>query len=307
MEIYDQENIVRKRSVLERKLYYRDLLNKAETIKESDTLGIQTVSDIGDILSQANILNSEVDIEERVGNADETLLDCLVVSSASGILMKWIEAVDVFAATYDSTEFVGKIISHVKQDDNDGMKAEDILKLLDHAREIIPNVPKYNSIYGSYNLDNLPERKEKVKKQRAPKERLEKKEPEKIVNLDKEEEGIEEIVKFLFEVLVEAYSKNNESPVNYYDYIIDTDSYSKTIENMFYFAFLVRDGKAHFDLDNSGTPLIRPMSKKELKLFRDKGGKNTQIISCINMDLYNKYNKEGLLQKHRKKHKLSQK
>lgn len=307
MEVDDNQennNSEVRRNPLERKSCYRNLLNKAEAIQETENVGIQTVNEVGEILREANTLDTEVEIEERVGNADETLLDCLVLSSASGILKRCIEAVDVFTSTYDSAEFAAKVILSIKPEEGEETELTDILKLLDDARKVIPNVPDYNYVYGSYDLSKLPVPRQKKERQKVAKEKLQKKEPEKIVNLDKEEEGIEEIVEILYDVLSEAYSRNKGEPINYYDYIIDTDSYPNTIENMFYFAFLIRDGRAHIDLDKGGSPVIKSMKKKDLKAFRDDGGKNTQIISCISMDTWEKFGKPGLLQKHKKKTKL---
>lgn len=98
------------------------------------------------------------------------------------------------------------------------------------------------------------QKKERVKSQ---KENLQKKKPEKVARVEKEDDSIEEIVRLLYSVLVECYDRHNEEPINYYDYIIDTDSYSKTIENMFYCSFLIRDGKAHIDIGNGAfTPQL---------------------------------------------------
>lgn len=292
-----------RRNPQERKSCYRNLLNKAEAIQESDNVGLQTVNEVGEILREANTLNIEVDIEERVGNADETLLDCLVLSSASGILKRCIEAVDVFTSTYDAPEFAEKVLSNIKPEGAEETEPTDILRLLDDARKIIPKVPDYNYVYGSYDLNKLPVPKQKKERQKVVKEKLQKKEPERVTNLQKDEEGIEEIVKVLFDVLAEAYTNNDEAPINYYDYIIDTDSYANTIENMFYFAFLIRDGRAHIDQDRKGIPVIKPVRKRDLKAFRDEGGKNTQLISSLNMDIWEKTRKEGLLQRHKKRNK----
>lgn len=72
---------------------------------------MNTVNEIGEVLKEANSLDTEWKIDERVEHADETLLDCLVLSSASSILKKCIEAVDVFTSTYEQTEFSKKIVS----------------------------------------------------------------------------------------------------------------------------------------------------------------------------------------------------
>lgn len=79
-------------------------------LDESDNVGLQTITEIGDILRKADTLDSEIDIKERGGKADETLLDCFVLSSASGVLKKCIETVDVYTTTYDSSEFTARIV-----------------------------------------------------------------------------------------------------------------------------------------------------------------------------------------------------
>jgi hypothetical protein len=121
--------------------------------------------------------------------------------------------------------------------------------------------------------------------------------------LEKVEKGIDEIVKVLYDVLTEYYEKNNEEPIKYYDYVIDTSSFSNTVENMFYCSFLVRDGRAHIDLDRKGEPYIKPIKKRQLKAFREEGGVNSQIISVITIPEWEMFKKEGYLQKYKNKSK----
>ncbi|KAJ8932280.1 hypothetical protein NQ314_014772 [Rhamnusium bicolor] len=141
---------------------------------------------------------------------------------------------------------------YIKDDEREDIDPIDFLKLLEDARSVIPEVPDYSYVYGTYDLNKVPEPKPRKERVKVVKEKVQKKEPEKITNLDKDEEGIEEIVKVLHEVLNEKFMANNEEPISYYDYIIDTDSFSNTVENMFYFAFLIRDGKAEIDLSKWG-------------------------------------------------------
>nr|XP_023012935.1 non-structural maintenance of chromosomes element 4 homolog A-like isoform X1 [Leptinotarsa decemlineata] len=294
-----------RRTPQQRKISYRNLLNRVEGLQETEDVGLNTVKDIGEVLREVNNLDNEWKIDERVEHADETLLDCMVLSSASNILKKCIEAVDVFTSTYEQSEFSNKIINSIKDDKNEELEPNDLLNLLEDARSIIPDIPKYRYVYGAYDLNNLPQPKPKKERQKVVKEKLQRKEPEKVTSVDKDEEGIEEIVKVLHDVLKEKYVQNNEEPIKYYDYIIDTDDFASTVENMFYFAFLIRDGRASIDLsfgfpDSRGEPIIKPARKKALKDFRDGGGVNAQIISTISYEHWQKFKKAGYLQQHRK-------
>lgn len=288
------------RTSQQRKLCYRDLLNKVEGIQENEDLGLETVKEIGDIIKQVNTIEVEHNISERYQHPDETLLDSMVLSSASNVLVKCIESVDVNTSTYVSSEFADKIISFCKDGE---FEAESLIKLLSDAQHIVPQIPEYNYVYGTYDLQNLPKPKQRKERQKQGKEKFERKEPEKVTNLEKVEKGIDEIVKVLYDVLTEYYEKNNEEPIKYYDYVIDTSSFSNTVENMFYCSFLVRDGRAHIDLDRKGEPYIKPIKKRQLKAFREEGGVNSQIISVITIPEWEMFKKEGYIQKYKNKSK----
>lgn len=103
-------------------------------------------------------------------------------------------------------------------------------------------------MYGAHDLDVLPKSKEKSKRSQRINTQTQKKEPEKIASVQKEEEGIEDTVKYLEKVLIYEYVKNNREPIKYYKYCIDISDFGQTVENMFYFTFLIRDGKASLDL-----------------------------------------------------------
>ncbi|EEZ98330.2 EP300-interacting inhibitor of differentiation 3 [Tribolium castaneum] len=281
----------------QRKLFYRDLLNSVETIHEKEELGLDTVREIGDLLKQVNIIEAEHNINDRYQYPEEILLDSMVLSSASGILKKCVEAVDVNVSTYVSSEFTEKIASFCNSEGD--FDAQDLVKLLPDAQDIIPKVPEYFFVYGTYDMQNLPKPKEKKQRQKKEKENFQKKEPEKVTSVEKEEQGIEEIVKILYDVLTECYERNHEQPVKYYDYVVDTSSFSNTVENMFYCSFLIRDGRAHIDLDGKGEPYIKPMKKRQLKQFRDDGGTNSQIISTITIPEWEMFKREGYIQKYK--------
>ena len=47
-----------------------------------------------------------------------------------------------------------------------------------------------------------------------------------------------------------------KEPVNYFRFVTHPRSFSQTIENIFYVAFLVRDGKARLSIGADGQPYL---------------------------------------------------
>ncbi len=46
-----------------------------------------------------------------------------------------------------------------------------------------------------------------------------------------------------------------KQPINFFEFIINPESFGQTVENLFYLSFLVRDGKVNID-DESGQPIL---------------------------------------------------
>lgn len=45
----------------------------------------------------------------------------------------------------------------------------------------------------------------------------------------------------IYKILKKEYKCNSKQPLNYYEFVIDPQSFSKTIENIFHFSFLIKD------------------------------------------------------------------
>lgn len=137
------------------------------------------------------------------------------------------------------------------QQNNNGNEGFELNCLLDDARAIINDVPKFEFLYGAFDPTVVPEPKQKKQRQRQAQEKLEKKQPERIQTVASEEDSIEQTVNFLERVLREECEKNGDQPISYFKYIVDSEDFCATVENNFYSAFLIRDGKARLIFNGS--------------------------------------------------------
>ncbi|CAH2005023.1 unnamed protein product [Acanthoscelides obtectus] len=78
-------------------------------IEKTGDTGLSAASKLQDVVHEANVLDNECKIDERIEHSDETLLDCMVISSSSSLLKKFVEHVDVFTTNYEQTEFAANI------------------------------------------------------------------------------------------------------------------------------------------------------------------------------------------------------
>uniref|UniRef100_A0A1Y1N8M7 Non-structural maintenance of chromosomes element 4 n=1 Tax=Photinus pyralis TaxID=7054 RepID=A0A1Y1N8M7_PHOPY len=265
-----------------RKQGYRELLHRIESIEENEGTGLNTIKDLGEVLHEVKQIDDQCPFVNRVEFLDETLLQHVVLSTAGGLLVKCIENVDIFTSTYEPTEFASKIIDEIKETEN--FKPSDLLNLLDDARKTIPSVSDYSFLYGTFDPTKLPEPKQKKERsKREAQESVQKTQLERVHNLQKDEEGVDDTVNFIANVLSLKYKENNNNPIAYFDFVIDSEDFGATIENIFYTSFLVRDGKAKLNSEGN-IPFIEPVRKSNLKAFRGSGGKNSQMIPSITMD-----------------------
>jgi hypothetical protein len=93
----------------------------------------------------------------------------------------------------------------------------------------------------------------------------------------------------LYRVLVEIYKRLNKMPINYFQLVIDPNSFATTVQNIFHVSYLVKEGKVSIKLDG-GIPYITPLKPKH---HQGDGSDNNQIVMNINMALWEKLS--GLL------------
>ena len=67
-----------------------------------------------------------------------------------------------------------------------------------------------------------------------------------------------ETVERLFNSIWNAAQNYTDQTLDFFEVVLDPSSFGRTIENIFYLSFLVRDGYIHLFLDETKLPAIKP-------------------------------------------------
>ncbi|AGO14248.1 AaceriAFL198Wp [[Ashbya] aceris (nom. inval.)] len=101
-----------------------------------------------------------------------------------------------------------------------------------------------------------------------------------------------EQVKKCFQVLIQ---KNGYNRISLFRFIIDPNSYARSIENLFYTSFLIKEGRLVLEDDDEGFPAIRPKEplpqdpvEKELERQRRNDARQKHIIFQMDMTTWRK-------------------
>ncbi|XP_051701816.2 EP300-interacting inhibitor of differentiation 3 [Oryctolagus cuniculus] len=84
------------------------------------------------------------------------------------------------------------------------------------------------------------------------------------LDLSSNHEATEKEVERILGLLQTYFQKYPDSPVSYFEFVIDPNSFSRTVENIFYVSFIVRDGFARISLDQDRLPILEPISTNQV-------------------------------------------
>ncbi|XP_021030746.1 EP300-interacting inhibitor of differentiation 3 [Mus caroli] len=90
--------------------------------------------------------------------------------------------------------------------------------------------------------------------------------PTKLKRLDvhANQETTEKEVERILGLLQTYFQKYPDTPVSYFEFVIDPNSFSRTVENIFYVSFIIRDGFARIRLDQDRLPILEPTNVSQV-------------------------------------------
>lgn len=109
------------------------------------------------------------------------------------------------------------------------------------------------------------------------------------LDLGSNQEGTEKEVERILGLLQTYFRKYPDTPVSYFEFVIDPNSFSRTVENIFYVSFIIRDGFARIRLDQDRLPILEPINVNQAGEENDPSyhGRKQGVISLSLQDWKN--------------------
>ncbi|NWX14922.1 NSE4A protein, partial [Aegotheles bennettii] len=86
--------------------------------------------------------------------------------------------------------------------------------------------------------------------------------------------------------LLQTHFKNDrkyaDTPISFFDLVIDPNSFARTVENIFHVSFIIRDGFARLKLDQDKLPVIEPSKDGEEKVDHHSAAARNQVVISLN-------------------------
>lgn len=255
---------------LEQTLVLQNIINKS------------TIKKLNEAMTEADIIATQMDIQEKIFNQQEVVMDSLIMISSSKVLKTCTVSLTKKMNDYDYIDFAQRLVKHV-QGMSDDPELPPVWSFLEpKVTKLFKRVPNCSTILGT--LEPL---EKKVIVRRKPEQRVAQQaamiKPEKLVrdaNI-KDEDSVERTVRKIRKLII-SYCKEKQKPLDFFKLILPADDFGRTVRNMLYISFLVKDGVVTVRKDNNGNLVVQPCRKPK-NLQRQDTRTGIQTIISINM------------------------
>lgn len=255
---------------LEQTLVLQNMINKS------------TINKLNEAITEADIIATQTDIQEKVLNQQEVVMDSLIMISSSKVLKTCTVSLTKKMNDYDYTDFAEKLAKHVQGMSDNAELPPDWSFLESRVTKLFKRVPNCSTILGT--LEPL---EKKVIVRKKPEQRIAQQaamiKPEKLVRdvNSKDEDSVERTVRKIRKLII-SYYKEKQRPLDFFKLILPPDGFGRTVRNMLYISFLVKDGVVTVRKDNNGNLVVQPCRKPN-NLQRQDTRTGIQNIISINM------------------------
>ncbi|KAF6723732.1 Non-structural maintenance of chromosomes element 4-like protein A [Oryzias melastigma] len=281
----DDNDLGRRREIRSK---YRDLINTVQQNRE-DMLSPAT-DKLTEVLEEANKLFKDV------RRAREAALDAQLLVVATDLGKEKASQLFSEGSAFDPTAFAEHLLSFMglnrledgDDDPQNGGGADGYLprdawhRLSRRAECCFRTAPSFHYMMGSFHAEP-PAPKQKTERQRkAPSKEAKRIMPTQLKKMEEShQEATEKEVERILGYLKMYFEEDPTSPISYYEFVIDPNSFSRTVENIFHTSFLIRDGLARMYLDGDKLPCIAPVEEGDIEAASSSSRK--QCIISISL------------------------
>lgn len=246
---------------------YRDLINSVQQNRE-DMLSPSN-NKLTEVLEEANKLFKDV------RQAREAALDAQLLVVATDLGKEKASQMFAEGSSFDPVAFAEHLLSFMglnrlendedeEQGGGNGYLPNDAWdRVARRAQCCFRTAPTFHYMMGSFHAEPPPPKQRIERQRRATNTEAKRIMPTQLKKMEEShQEATEKEVERILGYLKSYYQDDPTIPISYYEFTIDPNSFSRTVENMFHMSFLIRDGLARMYLDDDKLPCIAPVEEE---------------------------------------------
>ncbi|XP_057289690.1 non-structural maintenance of chromosomes element 4 homolog A-like [Hydractinia symbiolongicarpus] len=271
---YD-DPLVRRKVRADYRMLHNDIEEQGEEVIHPDSTKLMQYFEKGEALFQ------------KVRHPREAVQDSTFLLTLTKKSREQAQHLKTDVVSFDNCTFAEKLISyvngrHVTSDDKEDVDLSNDAwkKLGDRAASCFKTTPKFDFLLGPLVIEVVvKEKRVAERRQKVPEGEVLK--LKQIDSVEKQEEATTKEVERVYKLLKKA-TQGGKSPVCLFRFIINPDSFGQTIENLFHFSFLVKDGRVIVDLDEDELPIVNLHKEYREKDYEEIVSRK-QVVMPLNM------------------------
>ena len=233
------------------------------------------------------VLEEAIDVTKKIKGTGEAIEDSKMFNALCQTVRKISEDTNLSEQNMDVEDYVEKLgrWANASRDDKNKIKItkNQLLGLGEKVSQAFKRAPVLTFIHGAIDTDGG---EQKARRQRGRERVQERPRAPTKTTIVEERQTVEcqrtaKLVDSTMKILEGEYRNNMNEPVNYFKFVIDPESFGRTVENMFHVSFLVKQRRVELSVcPEIQLPMLRPTSTESDGGEEDEsGGKNQAIIS----------------------------
>ncbi|XP_006879950.1 PREDICTED: non-structural maintenance of chromosomes element 4 homolog A [Elephantulus edwardii] len=248
---------------------YRELINSVQQNRED-------ILNAGDKLTE--VLEEADTLFNGVSRAREAALDAQFLVLASDLGKEKAKQLRSDLSSFDMLRYVEVLLAHMgvnpleanaftregEGSDGEVISYDSWKRVGQTAQTALSRTPTFHFLLGSIQGE-APVPKPRVERPRKnPMTEQQRAMPAQLQRMEEShQEATEKEVERILGLLQTYFREDPETPMSFFDFVVDPHSFPRTVENIFHVSFIIRDGFARIRLDQDRLPIIEPINMNE--------------------------------------------